>query len=305
MTGYLLLALLALLIAAPILRETLRRPVDDAARRTAPGATADLSRGATHYRWFGPQDGPVIVCVHGLTTPSYVWHGLAVPLAERGHRVLVYDLYGRGLSDRPTDPQTLDFHVAQLQELLDDQQVTEPFVLFGHSMGGAIATRFAANQPERIRRLVLVTPAGMAVTTDALTRFIIRTPLIGDWLMLAFYPRQHRAYAEAERPLPSSVPGIIDLQQAELNRRGYIPAVLSSMRGVFGSDLESAHRALHRAGTPVLALWGEIDPVIPLSARDTLARWNPDARQEVIPGAGHGVPYNDTEAVMALLPDPL
>jgi pimeloyl-ACP methyl ester carboxylesterase len=291
---------LALLLAMPFLIEARRTTMDDTARKDAPGHFANLSQGVTHYCWIGPDAGPVVVCVHGLTTPSFVWNGLAAGLARIGYRVLIYDLYGRGYSDRPVGVQNGAFFLRQLHDLLSDQQITGDFVLMGHSMGGAIATLFAAANPARVRHLVLLTPAGIATMAGGLTRFIVATPLLGDWLMHAFYPRQHRAYTGTERDLPSSVPAIVDLQQAELRNRGFIPAVLSSMRGTLGTPLREEHETLKEAGVPVLTIWGGLDPVIPASAADTLARWNPDARQEIIATGGHGLPYADTDTVLAL-----
>lgn len=90
------LAGLAGVILAPTVAEVLRPRMGPSARQSAPGEFAELSRGVTHYQWLGPEGGPLVVCVHGLTTPSFVWEGIAPRLAEAGYRVLTYDLYGRG-----------------------------------------------------------------------------------------------------------------------------------------------------------------------------------------------------------------
>ena len=87
------------ILAAPFIIEWRRIPMDAQARADAPGEFASLSNGITHFQFHGPVDGPLVVCVHGLTTPSFVYEGLAKRLVERGHRVLVYDHYGRGYSE--------------------------------------------------------------------------------------------------------------------------------------------------------------------------------------------------------------
>jgi alpha-beta hydrolase superfamily lysophospholipase len=76
-------------------------PVHGAMRHGTTGQLATLSRGVTHYTLEGPQDGPLVVLIHGLTTPAFVWDGIAPVLVARGYRVLRYDLFGRGCSDRP------------------------------------------------------------------------------------------------------------------------------------------------------------------------------------------------------------
>ena len=287
--------------AAPLATEYRRRPMDDRARGNAPGHFARLSMGVTHYDWFGPRTGPVVVCVHGLTTPSFVYRGLARGLALMGCRVLVYDLYGRGYSDRPRARQDAKFFHRQLRELLDHVGVGDDITLIGYSMGGAIATSFAAEHPGRIQQLVLLAPAGMRVPAGRMINIIRSSPLLGDWLMHAVYPRQFRKGVEAERDLPSSVPDIGKLQTAELDSRGFIRSVLSSLRGILAADQREAHTRIAQQGLPVLAVWGRDDDVIPLSCVGTLAEWNRSAVQEVIPGAGHGLPYTHTNEVLRIL----
>lgn len=294
----LFLLVVAALAAWPYAREAMRKPMDDTARRAAPGEFAQLSQGITHYRWIGPVRGPVAVCVHGLTTPSMVWDAVAKGLALMGFRVLVYDLYGRGYSDRAAGLQDQDFFIRQLEDLLNDQGITEDVTFLGYSMGGAIVTAFAARHPERVLRLILLAPAGMGHDLGKLAKFTRDTPVLGDWLMLLRYPAAHRRGTEAERALPSEVEGIVDYQQAELTKRGFIPAVLSSLRGILPRPLEDAHRRISREGIPVLAIWGRDDTVIPLSAMGQLTQWNRMARQEVIDGAGHGLTYTHARAVL-------
>ena len=129
-------------------------------------------------------------------------------------------------------------------------------------------------------------------------RLVRDVPVIGDWLFLLVYPIELRRGLRREQGLSSSVEGINTLQHAETDRRGYFPAVLASLRGVLRSPLEEEHRAITAAGVPVLAIWGDADEVIPLSSKDTLASWNPQAQQVVIEGAAHGLTYTHTDQVI-------
>lgn len=283
--------------ALPALRELRRRPMTRRWRREAPGAFAELSQGITHYTWLGRTAGPVAVCVHGLTTPSFVWQGLARELAERGFRVLTYDLYGRGYSDAPRGLQTPGFFTTQLHELLEHEKLHDDITLIGYSMGGAISSAFAAEADHRLRRLVLLAPAGMGHELGGLARWAAEWPLIGDWAFHMRYPGAHRAGIEAERHLPSSVADICDLQLAELRRRGFVRSVLSSLRGTLRRPQEDVHKAIAKARLPVSAIWGREDSVIPIAAMGTLAQWNRDVRHVVMDGAGHGLTYTHTADV--------
>jgi len=294
------LALGALAAAAPVLREAVK-PRIDRARAEAPGEFTTLARGRTHYRWQGPEGGPVTVCVHGLTTPSFVWEGLVPGLVAQGRRVLTYDLYGRGYSDRPGGAQDVAVFVEQLDDLFADQGVVEPVMLVGYSMGGAIATGFAARHPGRVRELVLIAPAGLGHDLGPVARLVARGGMVGRWLMLAAFPMSFRRGCEAERALPTTVPGIVDRQQAELRWRGFVPAVARSVAGILTDDQSAAHAAITAAGVPVRAIWGAEDTVIPLSRKTRLEALNPEANQHVIEDAGHGLTYTHTGRVLAAI----
>lgn len=261
------LAILALW-AASALAERRRRPMDDAARADAPGQFARLASGVTHYRWDGPTRGPVAVCIHGLSTGCQGWDPVAGNLAMMGYRVLRYDLYGRGLSDRPGGDQDRAFFLTQLRELLADQGLRDGLMLVGYSMGGSIAAAFAAEAPEKVDRIILLAPAGLGHTPDRGAEFCRRVPVLGDWLFRLFGARQ----------------------VAEARFRGYLPAVLSSRRHMLTEDMAPEHRIIAQQGIPVLAIWGEQDAAIPLTAVGRLAQINPAAWQVELPGATHALP---------------
>ena len=286
------------LLAVPVTIELMRTPMGERQQARAPGNFALLSQGRTHYQGRGPERGPVAVCIHGLTTPSFVWRGMAKGLALMGFRVLVYDHYGRGYSDTVMGRQDADFFLTQLNDLLAHENVTDPVTVLGYSMGGAVATCYAAAHPTRVKQLILLAPAGIQELGGKQIRIARDVPVIGDWLFLATYPTILRRGIRAEAGLPTSVENITALQEAETDRRGYFPAVLSSLRGVLRAPLEKEHRAIAAAGVPVLAVWGGLDDLIPLDCRDTLAEWNPHALQVVIDRAGHGLTYTHTDAVL-------
>jgi pimeloyl-ACP methyl ester carboxylesterase len=282
---------------APALAEGQRRPPDQ--RRPA-GQMLRLSQGQTHARWSGPARGPVAVLVHGLTSPLEVWDQIADGLAATGYRVLAYDLYGRGLSDAPSGAQNLAFHTRQLGDLLASQGLAEDVTLFGFSMGGAIAAAYAAANTQQIKRLVLIAPAGIVpAVMDGPTRFAVGTPVLGDWAHLALAPRRLRA--GLSEPAPAVASALWAAKTRDVNRQGLYPAVLSSLRHSLTAILETDHRALGRADVPVHALWGEDDADIPVRGLGQLAAWNRNARQEVIPGADHGLPYTHAADIIARL----
>jgi pimeloyl-ACP methyl ester carboxylesterase len=125
-------------------------PVDDSRLELAGIATAVLEGGA----------GPPVVLLHGPGEFSAVW-GRAIPELATSHRVIVPDLPGHGASGLPDGRLDLDRVLAWLSELIE-RTCDRPPTVAGHLMGGAIALRFAANRPDRVRSLVLVDSFGLS-----------------------------------------------------------------------------------------------------------------------------------------------
>lgn len=277
--------------AIPYFAERQRQPVDRAMRKQADGKFATLPSGQTHYRWSGGVRGPVIVAVHGLTTPSMIWTALIPALTALGFRVLSYDLYGRGYSDAPRGRQTLAFFTRQLDELLADQGVVDEITLMGYSMGGSIVTAFAAEHPHRVARVFLIASAGMEMNETMLEVFCRKVPLLGDWAHSVIVARQ------MQKSLMSKPDPIAKIQKFQLSRQGYLSAVLSSRRHALAQRLEAEHRILGHDDVPVFAFWAREDTTIPLAAMGTLTQWNRAVRQEDIAGADHALPYTYVDAL--------
>lgn len=292
-----ILAAVLVLGLTPFLVERMRPAIGSTARHGADGDFAQLSQGVTHFRWVGPTRGPVAVLVHGLASPSVALEDVAEGLGTMGYRVLMYDLYGRGLSDAAPGPQDRAFFLRQLSDLLAHQNTLEELTLVGYSMGGGIATAYAAENTHRVKRLIMLAGAGVQTKESGFARFCRKTPLLGDW-MHAMFARRRIMNAIPKGTRRPSVQKVLVAQRQELHRRGYLPAILSSRRGMLSETHEAEHRKLAREDVPVVAIWAEDDQVIPISALGVLAQWNRAARQEVVEGADHGLPYTHDDQLI-------
>ena len=105
-----------------------------------------------------PGNAGPILCVHGITANCRCWDVLAEALIP-DYRVIAMDLRGRGQSEKPPTGYSLDYHLRDINCLLNDLQL-ERVVIMGHSLGAFIALAFAAQYPERTDRLILVDGAG-------------------------------------------------------------------------------------------------------------------------------------------------
>lgn len=273
----------------PMLAEALRPRVEQRRKDGVSGELVALSRGTTHVLRDGPENGPPAILIHGLTTPTYLFAGVIPQLAKAGYRVVAYDLYGRGLSDRPLGKQDLRFFLDQLNEVLAHEQIDEPYLLLGYSMGGAIAAAKAAENPDEISSLVLVAPTGLA---RANTPKLAELPIVGDWVMWVLGGFLLRQRLNSPSFTASSVPDLPERERKETKTKGYLPSVLSSIRQTVQADLSHAHQKIAEAHIPVLAIWGEADRSVSLKSLARLAELNPAAWHHQIDGGDHGIIHN-------------
>jgi pimeloyl-ACP methyl ester carboxylesterase len=110
-----------------------------------------------HYVQWGEQ-GPPLICVHGITANAFCFQALADGLSQH-YRVFAYDLRGRGDSDKPEEGYGVPTHAADLAEVVDALELDRPVVI-GHSLGAIIGVYFAANYPDKLSKLVLLDGGG-------------------------------------------------------------------------------------------------------------------------------------------------
>ena len=292
------LLLFLVFFSLPILKEATKKKLGEKERANAPGNFVTLSRGVVHYRWFGAEMGELVVCIHGLTTPSFVFEGLAKHYANMGKRVLVYDHYGRGYSDRPKAIQDKAFFINQLDELLDKLEVKkQKFELVGYSMGGAIAAAYAVYNPDRLNKLVLIASSGAGHNLGFSAK-VAKIPLFGWALFSMFFGWQHARSTKKECEIKSSVTKVVERQLNELLYKGFLPSVLASIRGILSSNSYEDHIALKDVNFPILAIWGGVDSVIPISCKDILISWNPKIKNIVIPLGTHSITYTHAQEII-------
>lgn len=270
--------------------------LDDAARAAAPGEFVRLPDGWTHYELAGPADAQTVVLIHGFSVPYYIWDPTFAALAQAGFRVLRYDLYGRGLSDRPDTEYNADLYDRQLCALLDALGLQGPVDAVGLSMGGPIAVHFADRHPERARRLVLVDPAGFPLKQPPAAGLIRMAPL-GEWLMDRFAERILVASLAKDMKHPDRFPGYVERYREQMQYAGFRRALLSTLRSGMLTGAADAYRRVGQQKKPVLLIWGREDTVVPFATSERVLAAIPHAEFRPIDDAGH-VPHLDRPDVV-------
>lgn len=271
----------------------------DEAKSQAPYNYVELSHGAIHYELKGPEDGPVAVLVHGFSTPLFIYEQNVGALLEAGFRVLRFDHYGRGWSDRPKTEYDADLYDRTLIELLDALQITQPVHLVGLSMGGIISAEFTVRHPERVKKLVLLVPAGLTLADQGLRGKLLRIPLIGDYIWDRFAVSAiANGYDESAFEPRHRLQGKINEQ---FKYRGVSAALLSTFRNLPMANRDSTYAQLEATNVPIMAIFGTDDDTVLIESSARLRALAPSAKIIDIDGAGHGLNFQNFETVNPLL----
>ena len=274
----------------------------EAEQAKAPGDFLKAGAGRIHYRTDGPHDGPVVLLVHGYSTPNFIFEQNAQALAAAGFRVIRFDHFGRGWSDRPKGPYTADFYDRELVDVVDGLGLTRPIGIVGLSMGGPIAAEFAARHPERVSRVALLVPAGLDIGgSDTTSGKLVRTPVLGDWIWRVSAKKillSDRQLDESALAPENRLQGDITEQ---LKYRGYFGALLSTFRNFPMTGREDTFRRLAATGLPVMAVYGSADTTVLASSADTFRKLVPDAEVTVLDGGTHGLNYQRHSEVDPML----
>jgi 2-succinyl-6-hydroxy-2,4-cyclohexadiene-1-carboxylate synthase len=233
-----------------------------------------------------------VVLLHGFAGTGRAWDPVVERLDPERYTPLVPDLRGHGAA---RDARPVSF-AACVADVLG--AAPERFVLCGYSMGGRIAQHVALAAPERIERLVLVaTTAGIADETERADRRAAdeRLASFADGASIERFADRWTA-----QPLfAGTPPAAARLWREDLLRND--PHGLAAVLRAMGTGaMEPLWERLDRLTMPVTVLAGAEDPKF-VALGERLAAALPDAELVVVPGAGHGLPREAPEAVVAAL----
>lgn len=245
------------------IKEIEKYDLNEEERRKLPGSFIKLKEGYTHYELSG--SGQAIVLVHGFSTPYFIYDKLFNGLVKNGYKVLRYDLYGRGFSDRVKKKQTVEMFAGQLLEISEKLLEGEQFFLMGTSMGGSVVTAFAELYPEKIKKLFLFAPAGMNFKAPLYMK-ISKLPVLGDLIFRYLAPKKMLKGIAVELLYSTSEKDYYTEQFAKsIVYKGFSRSLLSSLRNiVLRPDITvPIFKSLNKNKIPVIAIWGTADKTMP------------------------------------------
>jgi pimeloyl-ACP methyl ester carboxylesterase len=275
--------------------------LDDRARASQSGSFIRLPQGYVHYELAGPPDGPLAALVHGFSIPYYLWDPTFKALTRAGFRVLRFDLFGRGYSDRPNVQHDLHFFSRQLADLLHGLNIHQTIHLAGVSMGGPICLQFAVDQPRDVKSVCLIDPAGFP--QPGIYPPVMKIPLIGE-LTLTFLSRR-RVIDGLEIDLfkPERFPEYVQQFLPQVRFFGSNTALVSTIRSGVLDRQEDLFRRFARTAIPTQLFWGMEDRTFPLEISREVLAILPDAEFHPIAEARHVPHYEQPEIVHPLMID--
>ncbi|KAH9977620.1 alpha/beta-hydrolase [Lactifluus volemus] len=228
-----------------------------------------------------------VILIHGLSIPSLVWKDVAPALASRGHRVLLYDLYGRGYSDAPEIIYDASLYATQLALIM--QHVKWPRAnIAGVSMGGGILAAFTSFFPDLVDdKVAFIAPTGLVERSSRTTKFM-SSPFI-----------QTSVFAiTCIRVANLNVPfAIVRIQSAHLP--GYNAAIASSLRDGPIRGLDESFEALGKSNRKILLIWGTADNTVPYKYAPRVQAFLPQSEIVTIHGGRHDLTVSHPETIVA------
>ncbi|MCU4740699.1 alpha/beta hydrolase [Halobacteria archaeon AArc-m2/3/4] len=271
-----------------------------------------------HYVEAGPDDGDLVVFLHGFPEFWGTWRRQLVALADAGYRVVAPDLRGYNRSEKPhgLEAYRLETLTADVEAVIralrsEDERDARSAHVVAHDWGGMIAWATALSHPHVIDRLVVLNAPHPIKFVHELTlsqaarswyAAFIQLPWLPERLLAA---RDYRALEELFRDAPVRPDAFTDEDVRRFKRAAAQPGALESAinyyrafaRGtvrehlpgsipVIGDRLVESVEAID---VPTLVLWGERDSALALDQLDGLERYVDDLQVERFPDASHWV----------------
>ena len=271
--------------------------LNEAARARLGGSYIKLSDGMTHYKLQGPPDAKVVVLVHGATIPIWTWDQQVRALTKAGFRVLSYDNFGRGYSDRPAATYDQKLHLRQLRELADKLGLTRPFDLIGISLGGGTAVNFTARYPDRADKLILISP----LINNYKVPSYFGIPVFGEFLArLAGIRVISNRFASLIGNHPESEK-YTRLFVEQTTYKGFQQSILSMLRNDAVGDYRAAYQIVGGQKRNVLLIWGTDDTGVTKPMIGDIQSAIPRLTFKPVEGVGHGIVFQKPETVNKLI----
>jgi pimeloyl-ACP methyl ester carboxylesterase len=272
-----------------------------------------------HYVEAGPEDGRLVVLLHGFPEFWYSWRNQIEALSEAGYRVVAPDLRGYNLSDKPAngyDIPTLVEDIAGLIRAVGRERA----VVCGHDWGGGLTWAFASFHPEMTEAVIVANAPHFGPFERELRKprqmmrswymLFFQLPFLPEWTIRAGDYRVIERMFEQRADSGSIAADEIQAYKDAIGTPGALTAALNYYRSAFRGRLksllgreESTEDGWPVIEAPTLLIWGTNDVALGVETTRGTEEWVPNLRIEYLQGASHWVQQERAEDVSRLMVD--
>jgi pimeloyl-ACP methyl ester carboxylesterase len=252
-----------------------------------------------------PEGSQPLLFVHGLSGSWQNWLE-QLPVFAAEHRVVAIDLPGFGHSPMPSWPISISAYARMLNRLLDVLRIDAAAVV-GNSMGGFVSAELAIAFPQRVERLVLVSPSGLSSYRPDATRALgalqrLERILAAEtaWVAsksdtVARRPRLREATLRLVARHPDRLGAALAAEQLRgAGKPGFMPALAAHLEYDFRDRLQEI-------ACPTLIVWGKDDRVVTVRDASVFTELIPNSRAVLYEDTGHVAMLERPDAFNALL----
>ena len=215
-----------------------------------------------------------IIILHGWQSSKEKWQAVKENLEKQGLKIIVPDLPGFKKETELKNPWDLDDYINWFKNF--SSEISEPFFLLGHSFGGRISIKYAAQHPEKLKGLILVSAAGIKHKRTFKQNLFFQIAKIGNkFSFLPFFNLFRKAFYK-----------FIVREKDYIHTQGFLK---ETFKKIISQDL-TPH--LSQIKTPTLIIWGEKDKITLLSDANLMNKKIQNSKLEVLKNIGHS-PYKE------------
>ena len=242
------------------------------------GETADI-----HYTEKGTGSNHIVL-IHGFRSNTFTWRHLEDPLAQAGFHVWSIDLLGYGFSDKPNVNYNFDLFTDQINAFIENHDISKAHFI-GNSMGGGLGLNLALRYPEKIHSLILISALGYPLD---LPFHVLASKYFSTLLGPFTGPSIIRSGLEQ---IVYQKDSVSDEQVHAYTIPYYLPggfeATLSTIKNFDNQQVAEISKRYSEIQCPLLIIWGEKDPLIPIDHFNQFRHDFPTAQTLLIAECGH------------------
>lgn len=285
------ISLVIFLLALPLYKNKEELRFNGLADVSIGGEYLETELGSIRYEYIKNGNFPLIVFVNGFPSPLEIWDNNMNEMHQHSYNTLRFDLFGLGYSQPVKNQLDVDFYCRQIHELLESLDIHEPINIVGFSMGCSIVAAYTNLYPDKVRRIVFISPISFPINISPFHINIISQYLtivfVGD-AMKNIFANNFNNLERADNYKPYFM--------NQLLIKGFRRSWISIYRNIFTAKHIETYRSLASKKKNVLLIASVDDKIFPVRSYEVV-RQILSAELVLVENAGHSVQYESPKII--------